>query len=281
MDDTLLKYKTSSRFKIFSTFEEYLQEKMPIHAQDEEFNLFCQFISNSKLKLDLVIYKMNDYSISSLPFYVNYLFFNYKIDGFKVLVSRFNEEQDNDNKIVIYNCIRLLINHLELKDLLNLVDQGVLNILVGEYGNEKGLPIEDLGLSNFYLKFLGYFTFEEMANMSTAQLKTFIEKDIGVMKIISMCTENIFNLEDILSKDKYLRFYIENCTVNMDLLKKLNSNYNPYTLYLLFDKLRDEELYCKTRLSKLTPAKRTSLFILFSRDDEWFKQVRYRRIAIS
>jgi molybdopterin/thiamine biosynthesis adenylyltransferase len=81
------------------------------------------------------------------------LFFNFKIDGFKVLVSRFNEEQDKENKIVIYNCIRLLISHLELKDLLNVVDQGVLNILVGEYGKEKVLPIEDLGLSNFYLKF--------------------------------------------------------------------------------------------------------------------------------
>ncbi|EOB11208.1 hypothetical protein NBO_1439g0001 [Nosema bombycis CQ1] len=269
MNESLLKYKKAKYFTTYLTFEQYLNHQMPHYAQDEDFIFIKKMFENSQLTPDIAIAKMAKCRITSLPFYTNYLFFNYKTQSIEVLVKRFNEEQALENKIVIYNCIRLLISHFELIEMLKLLDQEILSILIGEYGKSKGLSIEDLGLANFHYKFLGYFTMEEIENMSLAELKMYIKKDINVMKIFTMCSANHFNLKEILNEDIYLRFYLENCIINMDLLKNLKIIYNPYILFLLFDKLRDDESFCKKRINELSPIERTSLFILFARDDKW------------
>ncbi|EOB13488.1 hypothetical protein NBO_71g0003, partial [Nosema bombycis CQ1] len=222
---------------------------MPHHAQDEDFVFIKKMFDNLQLTPDIAISKMAEF-----------------------LIKRFNEEQDSEDKIVVYNCVRLLIIHLELIEMLKLLDQEILSILIGKYGRNKDLPIEELGLSNFHYKFLGYFTVEEIESMSVAELKMYIKKDINVMKIFTMCTTNHFNLEKILNEDTYLRFYIEDCTTNIDLLKSLNFIHNPYILFLLFDKLRNDESYCKKRINELSPTERTSLFILFARDDKWLEK---------
>ncbi|EOB13999.1 hypothetical protein NBO_43g0004 [Nosema bombycis CQ1] len=269
MDESLLKYKKTCLPYNHSTLKEYLDEQMSNNPQDKDLMSIKKQFDSSKFTPDLAVSKLNKCRITSVLFYSNYLFYNFKIEGIKALVFRFNRETAEENKIVIYNCLKLLLTNLELIDVLKLLDQSVLSILVGEYGKGKGLPIEDLGLLNFHLKFLGYFTKYEIESMSIAELKMYLEKDVNVMKIFTMCTANHFKLKNMLVKDFYLKFYIENCTVDMNLLKNLKSDYNPYTLYLLFNKLRDDKTHCETRINELLPKYKTSLFILFARDDEW------------
>ncbi|EOB13856.1 hypothetical protein NBO_54g0002 [Nosema bombycis CQ1] len=261
MDESLLKYKKPYFFKNFRNFEDYLDEQLSIHIQDEDLLLLKKSFDKNCLTPDFVISKMKQCKTSALTFYARYLFFNFKIDGLKILVSRFNEEQDEEKKLIIYNCMRPLGNYLNCQEIFELIDEGVLSILVGEYARKTYLSFVEINFSNVYLKFLGYYTFEEMESMSMDELEEYIKKDVNIIKIIAMCTVYHSNLEKVLRNDTHSKCYLENCKVNLNLLKKLKFKYDPYTSYLVFDKIKDDEMFCTRYLSELTPEARTYLSI--------------------
>ncbi|KAF9761081.1 hypothetical protein NGRA_2875 [Nosema granulosis] len=279
------KFRNPYYFKKYESFDDYLTEQLNIHIDNKDL---LEIKNNPSLENALS--RINSCSPDSIEFYAKLFLFSekkdtHKVEFFKILVKRFEEENDGDNKLRIYNILRLIINFLGLEEV-GLVEGEVLSILIGEYARKKGLGLENI-LENKYLpqnsnylpqKFLGYNYAAGRLIGNLDDLVKYTEMDMEVLKVVAYyCDEESkIHLERLLESDRYLQYYIKHCEIDLELLKKIpTSQYNSYSLYLLIGLFIENQEFCSRILVETN--KLDDLFILFSNNEDFL--VKYQKYA--